>query len=55
MYEVENEIEKYNEEKIKNSTDLNEKDKFFFQMWNNFMKNKSMIIIMSKFYEKITK
>ena len=42
MYEVENDIEKYNEEKIKNSTDLNEKDKFFFQMWNNFMKNKSI-------------
>ena len=45
MYEVENDIEKYNEDKIKNSTDLNEKDKFFFQMWNNFMKNKSIIWI----------
>ena len=42
MYEVLPDIEKYNEEKINNNTDLNEKDKFFFHMWNNFMKNKNI-------------
>ena len=42
MYEVLPDIEKYNEEKINNCTDLNEKDKFFFHMWNNFMKNKNI-------------
>lgn len=42
MFEVIPDIEKYNENKIKNNTDLNEKDKFFFQKWNNFMKNKSI-------------
>ena len=42
MYEVLPDIEKYNEEKINNNADLNEKDKFFFHMWNNFMKNKNI-------------
>ena len=42
MYEILSDIEKINEEKIKNCNDLNEKDKFFFQMWNSFMRNKSI-------------
>ena len=42
MYELMPDIEKYNEEKIKNRSDLNNKDKIFFQLWNNFMKNKNI-------------
>ena len=42
MYEILSDIEKINEEKIKSCNDLNEKDKFFFQMWNSFMRNKSI-------------
>ena len=42
MYEILSDIEKINEEKIKNCNDLNEKDKIFFQMWNSFMRNKSI-------------
>ena len=42
MYELVPDIEKYNEEKIKNCSDLNQKDKTFFQLWNNFMKNKNI-------------
>ena len=34
--------EEYYDDKIKNCTDLNEKDKIFFHMWNNFMKNKNI-------------
>ena len=42
MYEILSDIEKINEEKIKSCNDLNEKDKIFFQMWNSFMRNKSI-------------
>ena len=42
MYELSRDIENYNEDKINNCSDLNDKDKLFFQTWNNFMKNKSI-------------
>ena len=42
MYELLPDIEKYNDEKITNCTDLNDKDKFFFRVWNDFMKNKNI-------------
>ena len=35
-------VEEYCEDKISNCTDLNEKDKIFFHMWNNYMKNKNI-------------
>ncbi len=42
MYDILPDLEEYIEDKIVNSTDLNEKDKIFFHMWNNFMKNKNI-------------
>ena len=42
MYEVLQDIEKFNEEKLKNCIDLNASDKIFFQLWNDFMKNKNI-------------
>ena len=35
-------IEEYSEDKIANNTDLNEKDKIFFHMWNNYMNDKNI-------------
>ena len=34
--------EEYSEDKILHCTDLNEKDKTFFSIWNNFMNNKNI-------------
>ena len=42
MYTMLPGLEEYSEDKISNCTDLNEKDKKFFHMWNNFMKNKNI-------------
>ena len=42
MYEVLQDIEKFNEKKLKNCIDLNASDKMFFQLWNDYMKNKSI-------------
>ena len=42
MYNILPDLEEYTSDKIANSTDLNKKDKLFFHLWNNFMKNKSI-------------
>ena len=42
MYEIISDIEKFNEDKLKNCIDLNASDKLFFQLWNDFMKNKNI-------------
>ena len=42
MYTILPGLEEYSEDKIKNCTDLNEKDKNFFHLWNNFMKDKNI-------------
>ena len=42
MYDILPDLEEYIGDKIVNSTDLNEKDKIFFHMWNNYMKNKNI-------------
>ena len=38
----ESSLDKLFHKDYKYNTDLNEKDKFFFHMWNNFMKNKNI-------------
>ena len=42
MYTFLPDSEEYYDDKIKNSLDLNEKDKIFFHLWNNFMKKKNI-------------
>ena len=42
MYKILPDLEEYSEDKIGNSTDLSEKEKIFFHLWNNFMKNKNI-------------
>ena len=42
MYNILPDLEEYTGDKIGNSTDLNKKDKLFFHLWNNFMKNKNI-------------
>ena len=43
MYELSPDIENYNEDKINNCSDLNDKDKLFFQTWNNIPRKKRHI------------
>ena len=35
-------LEEYSEDKILHCTDLNQKDKMFFYLWNNFMQNRNI-------------